>query len=58
MVGNPFGVVVEHPVEPVVGCGQRVDVVVGREDGLVVGDTQVGWVGPVQVQGGVVECPL
>lgn len=49
MVRGGAGVVANDPVDPGVGFGQRVDVVVGGEDGLVVGDAQVRGVGPVEV---------
>ena len=49
MVRGGAGVVADDPVDPGVGCGQREDVVVDGEDGLVVGDAQVRGVGPVEV---------
>lgn len=41
--------VVQDPVHPFVARGERVDVEFCGEDGLVVGDAEVRWVGPVEV---------
>ena len=57
MVGEAVGVVVEDPVGPLIWSGKRVDVVVCGKDGFVVGDAEIGWIGPVQIKGGVVNCP-
>lgn len=56
--GGRVGEVVEDPVDPCVGLGDGVDVVRGWEDGAAVGDDEVGGVGPVEVEGGVVDRPF
>lgn len=53
-----YGEVLDHPVYPFVFHGYGVDVVVCGEDAGAVGDGFEGWLRPVDLEGGGVECPV